>query len=112
MTEKELEKDQEEEFNCFCNWFYEYKKSLGLQGWAVQYIKRMDYAPKQPYAQVNYILDQREAWVYWWGSNDTLSNVRAKSKALHEVLHLLFAPCQLEAGMEHTLINSIIDGLR
>lgn len=97
----------DEEFLEFKKWFLYWQEYLGLVSWRILYFKHLPIDESgTPYARVNYITDQREAWVYFYGCGDGVREGWAKEKALHECLHLLFAPDNLSEGREHELINT------
>ena len=99
----------EEEFLEFKKWFLYWKKRLGLNSWRVLEFTRCPWSIDSPYAKIHYITAQREAWLYFYGCGDGVREGWAKEKALHECLHLLFAPLNLDDGAEHSLINIILN---
>ena len=99
--------ENEEEFLEFKKWFLYWQEYLGLVSWRILYFKHLPIDESgTPYARVNYITDQREACVYFYGCSDGVREGWAKEKSLHECLHLLFAPDNLSEGREHELINT------
>jgi len=90
---------------CFLNW----KEKLGLKDWEILYFVNKDYVEKDtPYCTVNYILEQKQCWVYFYGSGG-VKNLNPDKMALHEILHLLLADCETKNIIEHGIIHTIIN---
>lgn len=96
------------EFERFQHSFLFWKQRLGLHSWKVLKFEPRPYKDSRAYATVNYVPEQRECWVYFYGSeNDPEINV--SDRALHEVLHLLLADCNVPDSVLHTIINTTLD---
>jgi hypothetical protein len=99
---------EETEFDKFKRYFLSWKQRLGLQSWKILNFEERPYKESRAYATINYIPEQRECWVYFYGSeNDPAINV--SDRALHEVLHLLLADCNVSDAVLHTIINTVLD---
>lgn len=96
-----------EDFKFFVNVWME---KLGLKDWKVLYFKQCDYNENDsPFARINYILEQKECWIYFWG--DAINEHDIQEKALHEVLHLLLAELKPDVMLEHGIINRLLKQL-
>ena len=96
------------EFERFKKAFLFWQHRLGLHSWKVLKFEPRPYKESRAYASVNYVPEQRECWVYFYGSeNDPEINV--SDRALHEVLHLLLADCNVSDAVLHTIINTTLD---
>ncbi len=96
------------EFERFQHSFLFWKQRLGLHGWKILSFEHRPYKESRAYASVSFVPEQRECWVYFYGSeNDPEINV--SDRALHEVLHLLLADCNVSDAVLHTIINTTLD---
>jgi len=101
--------NKNKEFECFKKCFLKWKDKLGLKDWEILYFVNKDYMEKDtPYCTVNYILEQKQCWVYFYGSNGA-KNLNPDKMALHEILHLLLADCETKNVIEHGIIHTIIN---
>lgn len=99
---------EETEFDQFKRYFLSWKQRLGLQSWKILNFEERPYKESRAYATINYISEQRECWVYFYGSEND-KTIDVSDRALHEVLHLLLADCNVSDAVLHTIINTVLD---
>lgn len=100
-------KEKGSEFEEFKKYIFYWLKRFGLIDWEISYIKQMPFEKDCPYARVEYVLEQKIAWFYFYGDLANKQNI--KQKALHEVLHLLLAEAKTNNLVEHTIINRLLE---
>lgn len=100
-------KEKESEFEEFRKYIFYWLRRFGLIDWEISYIKNMPIENGCPFARVEYNLNQKVAWFYFYGDLANKQNI--KQKALHEVLHLLLAEAKTNCLVEHTIINRLLE---
>jgi hypothetical protein len=86
----------------FWYWFYE----LGLTNWTVLYFVEKDrQEPHTPTATINYEVEARSCWIYFYGSDFKHSEEDMSALAFHELMHLVLADCGTNPKVEHSIIS-------